>query len=281
MRVALVQLAPQLGHVDANVERARRARRRGGRAAGQTLIVLPELALSGYAVSETDAGTRRFGSDDPRLRESVRARRQRRARRRVPRAGRTTGGRTRAWRGSSAGELVAAPPQAVPLRRALGRGTAVRAGRRARRVRHGRRPRGDARLQRRLASGRARGSRPATAPSSLVVSAASADPLPGERLDIAGTWDDLLRATARLLQVVVVFVNRSGEEAGLRYWGGSRVIDPWGDELARAGREEGLTVVDVDPGSVAAARAEYDVAGDSPWLWPRPAPQARRTAASD
>lgn len=96
----------------------------------------------------------------------------------------------------------------------------------------------------------------------LVVSAASADPLPGERLDIAGTWDDLLRATARLLQLVVVFVNRSGEEAGLSYWGGSRVIDAWGNELGRAGRDAGVTLVDVDLGSVAAARAEYDIAGD-------------------
>ena len=96
----------------------------------------------------------------------------------------------------------------------------------------------------------------------LVVSAASAEPLPGERLDIAATWDDLLLGVARLLQVVVVFVNRSGDEAGLRYWGGSRVIDPWGTELARAGREEGVTVVEVESGAVAGARAEYDVAGD-------------------
>jgi predicted amidohydrolase len=96
----------------------------------------------------------------------------------------------------------------------------------------------------------------------IVVSAASADPLPGERLDIEGTWDDLLVAMARLLQVTVVFVNRSGDEAGLRYWGGSRVVDPSGRELVRSGRDEGLVVADVDLSAVTAERAEYDIAGD-------------------
>jgi len=97
----------------------------------------------------------------------------------------------------------------------------------------------------------------------LVVVAASADGLPGERLDIPRTWDDLLRGIARLSQLHVVFVNRSGDEAGLRYWGGSRVLDPWGRELVRAGREECLEIVDVDLDAAREARAELDIGAGS------------------
>jgi predicted amidohydrolase len=99
----------------------------------------------------------------------------------------------------------------------------------------------------------------------LYVLAASGRSLPGETIDIAGTWDDLLRAVARLLQVVVVFVNRSGVEGELRFWGGSRVLGPRGDELARAaGDAEELVVADVDLGAVRAARAEMPLAGGGP-----------------
>jgi predicted amidohydrolase len=70
---------------------------------------------------------------------------------------------------------------------------------------------------------------------------------------------------ARLLQVVVVFVNRSGVEGELRFWGGSRVLGPRGDELARAaGDAEELVVADVDLGAVRAARAEMPLAGGGP-----------------
>ncbi|HEU0336405.1 MAG TPA: nitrilase-related carbon-nitrogen hydrolase [Gaiellaceae bacterium] len=99
----------------------------------------------------------------------------------------------------------------------------------------------------------------------LYVLAASGRSLPGERIDIPATWDDLLRAVARLLQVVVVFVNRAGEEGRLRFWGGSRVLGPWGDELARAaGDAEELVVADVDLGAVEAARAEMPLGGAGP-----------------
>jgi predicted amidohydrolase len=52
-------------------------------------------------------------------------------------------------------------------------------------------------------------------------------------------------------------VNRVGEEAGFTYWGGSHIVDPWGEVLAEAPRnEEALVVADVDLGRVAARRAE-------------------------
>jgi predicted amidohydrolase len=256
MRVALVQLAPRLGEVDANVRRAaelvdeavaRRAK----------LIVLPECALSGYAVAETDTAV---SPGDPRLRELS------------SRAGgaevvigfheRGDEGRTHssmAW--LQHGSLVA-----------LHRKLFLAGGRwdEARRFAPGSELAAFDSAIGRAAMLVCNDAWHPVAPwlvardgaELIVISAASADPLPTERVDIASTWDDLLRGIARLLQVIVVFVNRSGEEAGLSYWGGSRVIDPWGSELARAGRGEGLTVVDVDPGAVAAARAELDIAGN-------------------
>jgi predicted amidohydrolase len=42
----------------------------------------------------------------------------------------------------------------------------------------------------------------------------------------------------------VVFVNRVGAEGQFRYWGGSHVVDPWGNSVAEAvqDREQVLTV---------------------------------------
>lgn len=258
MRVALAQLAPKLGAVDANVARAAELVRQ---AAGDRadLIVLPECALSGYAVAQAQTDTAVSG-DDHRLiglssvagdaalvvgfhelaedgrRHSSMAWLEGGRVTELHRKVHLSGGRWDEARSFAPGRSIAA------FDTSLGRAALLVCN--------------DAwhPVLPWLAAG--------DGAKLLVVSAASADPLPGERLDIASTWDDLLVTMARLLQVVVVFVNRSGEEAGLRYWGGSRVIDPWGTELVRAGREEGVTVVDVAPRSVAAARAEYDVAGD-------------------
>jgi predicted amidohydrolase len=62
-----------------------------------------------------------------------------------------------------------------------------------------------------------------------------------------GIWHDLTRLYAHLLGCFVVFVNRVGREAELTYWGGSHVVDPRGDVVARAPRlEEALVVADLD-----------------------------------
>jgi predicted amidohydrolase len=39
-------------------------------------------------------------------------------------------------------------------------------------------------------------------------------------------------------------------------------VDPWGEVLAEAGDDEGLTTVDVDPAVIAATRAEFPVLND-------------------
>jgi predicted amidohydrolase len=69
--------------------------------------------------------------------------------------------------------------------------------------------------------------------------------------EIERDWGDLLRFNARFLQAWIVFVNRVGEEAGLAFWGGSQVVDPWGRVVAAAPRgEPALVVADLDLGAV-------------------------------
>ena len=61
-------------------------------------------------------------------------------------------------------------------------------------------------------------------------------------------WHDLTRFYAQMLECWVVFVNRVGDEEGLSFWGGSHVVDPFGEVVAEAARfEEQLLVVDIDP----------------------------------
>jgi predicted amidohydrolase len=56
----------------------------------------------------------------------------------------------------------------------------------------------------------------------------------------------------------VVFVNRVGDEPGLRFWGGSHVVDPWGMIVSQApNHEEALITVEIDLGAV--RRRRYEV----------------------
>jgi predicted amidohydrolase len=81
---------------------------------------------------------------------------------------------------------------------------------------------------------------------------------PAESADapaIQRDWQDLLHFHARFLQTYVVFANRVGTEAGLTFWGGSQVIDPWGHTLAQGPRyEPHLLVCDLDIAAVRQAR---------------------------
>jgi predicted amidohydrolase len=48
-------------------------------------------------------------------------------------------------------------------------------------------------------------------------------------------------------QCWVIFCNRVGTEAGARFWGGSRIMDPGGQVAAQASLwEPGLAVADID-----------------------------------
>ncbi len=91
----------------------------------------------------------------------------------------------------------------------------------------------------------------------LLVPTNSADGLAPGAVDTAVYWQDLLLNIARLQQCWVVFVNRVGEEGKASFWGGSRVLDPWGGVVAEAPRwEESLTLVDLDVAAVRRRRRE-------------------------
>jgi predicted amidohydrolase len=60
------------------------------------------------------------------------------------------------------------------------------------------------------------------------------------------TWQVILEHAALLLQCYIVFVNRCGTDDGARFWGGSRVLGPDGNTLARLDDTEGAVEVTLD-----------------------------------
>lgn len=68
-------------------------------------------------------------------------------------------------------------------------------------------------------------------------------------------WDTLLRARAIENQCVVIGVNRIGEGDGITYDGGSVAYDAWGDPLPHVAEDP--PIVEVDPARVAAVRDRY------------------------
>ncbi|MDX2127669.1 MAG: nitrilase-related carbon-nitrogen hydrolase [Chloroherpetonaceae bacterium] len=67
----------------------------------------------------------------------------------------------------------------------------------------------------------------------MVASPLRIDMRSGE-LRIAETWQMMARTYATLFSMFTVFANRIGNEDGLSYWGGSEVISPDGETLAKA-----------------------------------------------
>jgi NAD+ synthase (glutamine-hydrolysing) len=70
----------------------------------------------------------------------------------------------------------------------------------------------------------------------------------GAELGSKLSWDMLTRTLAQFLGVAVVFVNRTGYEDGVYFWGGSRVIDATGTIVAEASEGSAEVVIaTVDP----------------------------------
>ncbi|MBA2455656.1 MAG: amidohydrolase [Nocardioidaceae bacterium] len=91
----------------------------------------------------------------------------------------------------------------------------------------------------------------------LLVPAASAQSHFPEHYDSHEYWHDITHFYGRMFQVYVVFVNRVGTEGVLRFWGGSHVIDPWGNVVAEARQdEEQLLTVDIDLAEVRRRRRQ-------------------------
>ena len=71
----------------------------------------------------------------------------------------------------------------------------------------------------------------------------------------ATTWERTLRTCGDLLTSYVVYANRVGYEDGACFWGGSEVVTPGGEPLAKARYlEEDLLLAEMDPGGLRRAR---------------------------
>jgi predicted amidohydrolase len=91
----------------------------------------------------------------------------------------------------------------------------------------------------------------------LFIPADSAQSSVPERYDSQSYWRGITRFYGRMLQTFVVFVNRVGTEGPLAFWGGSHVVDPWGEVIAEApAHTEHLLVADVNLGDVRRRRRE-------------------------
>lgn len=81
----------------------------------------------------------------------------------------------------------------------------------------------------------------------MLVPTNSASGIAPDAVDNISYWRDLLVHIARMQQCWVVFVNRVGDEGSASFWGGSQVLDPRGEVVARAPQwEPSLTTVDLD-----------------------------------
>jgi|SRR5579875_406583 predicted amidohydrolase len=258
VRIALAQVDCRLGEVDANIERARD--HIGAAAAqGAELVVFPELSLHGYALGRI-GGDRSLAADDARLGALTQAGPD------VLVGFHESGG---VRRYNSAAYLGAGRARHVQRklylpnyltweeRKHASPGQALRAFD----TRFGR-------MATLICNDAWQPALPWLAVQDgaevLLVPACSAaghEPEPPgtpEPLDTIEYWGDLLRFIARMLQCWVVFCNRVGTEAGARFWGGSRVLDPAGGVAVRAPLWEGaLVTTDIDV--TAARRQRLDV----------------------
>ena len=77
----------------------------------------------------------------------------------------------------------------------------------------------------------------------------------GDELASSTVYNDMLATYARLFACHVIYCNRVGYEDGVNFWGGSRVLDPFGDALVQAPLfDEGVFDATIDPAEVRRAR---------------------------
>ena len=85
----------------------------------------------------------------------------------------------------------------------------------------------------------------------------------GAEFDNPGGWALTCRFYAMMYGAPVIMVNRTGQERDLNFWGGSRIIDPFGKDLAVAGADEGLITAELDFDAVRRARHLLPTVRDS------------------
>ncbi|MGH3501859.1 MAG: nitrilase-related carbon-nitrogen hydrolase [Nocardioidaceae bacterium] len=246
MRISLAQMDSRLGDIDANVERAEHVVA-SAVAEGADLVVFPELYLSGYSLGSVDADLT-MRPDDARIQKLAQAAGQ---------TGLLVGFVEAGPRGLHTYNSVAYYeddrlvhvhrklylPAYAPFeeRNHFTPGPTMRAFPVRPETRMAVLLCNDA-WQPQLAS-------LATQDGAhvLLVPAASSQSRFPKHYDSHEYWHDITRFYGRMFQLFVVYVNRVGTEGPMRFWGGSHVIDPWGNVVAEAGQDEAeLLTVDID-----------------------------------
>jgi predicted amidohydrolase len=103
--------------------------------------------------------------------------------------------------------------------------------------------------------------------SLLLLPAASALGAVGNGFDNPRGWEITLAHTAMTYGLPILFANHCGTRGGAAFWGGSRILDASGHELARAGEAPGLIMAELSQGDGEAARRRLPtVRGSDPAL---------------
>jgi predicted amidohydrolase len=263
-RIALAQLAPRLGEVDANLELARDWLRRGA-AEGAQLVAFPELALSGYLLSDLVPDVA-MPAADPRLAELSRE---------APGVLLVIGfvEETDAHRfcNSAAllrdGELIGLHRKVyLPTYGLFDEGRFTRAGDRIR-THAVEGPLG--RIGVSICEDFWHPSLPllqALDGASLLVNVAAGPArAPGSSAGLAAIagWHKMQDTYALLGTVAVAFCNRVGNEEGLTFWGGSRLLGADGSTIAEGPLfEEALVVGSIDPDDLRMQRYNLPLLSD-------------------
>ncbi len=85
----------------------------------------------------------------------------------------------------------------------------------------------------------------------------------GAEFDNPAGWALTVRFYAMMYGAPVIMVNRTGSEKDLTFWGGTRIIDPFGRELAVAGKEEEMITATLNYEVVRNARRLLPTVRDS------------------
>jgi len=85
----------------------------------------------------------------------------------------------------------------------------------------------------------------------------------GPDFDNPGGWALVMRFYSMLYGAPSIMANRVGTEIDLTFWGGSRIVDPFGKEIAVAGSREELITAELDYEQVRRARFQLPTVRDS------------------
>jgi predicted amidohydrolase len=98
----------------------------------------------------------------------------------------------------------------------------------------------------------------------LLVPTNSAEDVVSSEFSNPDGWDRATRFYGMIYGMPIVVANRVGKEAGLSFWGGSGIVDPYGNMIEQAPRNtETLICADIDYADVRRARVQLPTVRDS------------------